>query len=99
MATAAHSGQFHEKGQDCAISNGSSDLTTTHLYYADTYLFSNNARVVAIEEVELNGVKLTALVLDQTVMHPQGGELNLYYLTTSLETSRCGSQFRWPANG
>ena len=60
--------------QDCAIANRSSSLSTAHLYYDDTYRFSNPARVVAIEEAESNGVKLTALVLDRTVMHPQGGE-------------------------
>ena len=74
MATAEVDEPLLETRQDCAIANGSSSFATAHLYYDDTYRFSNLARVVAIEEAELNGVKLKALVLDQTVMHPQGGE-------------------------
>ena len=78
MATAETDEPFLESRQDCATANGSSGLVTAHLYYDDTYRFSNFGRVVAIEEAELNGAKLTALVLDQTVMHPQGGEFTTW---------------------
>ena len=50
-----------------------SALSTTHLYYADTELFSNTAKVIGEHSVEVNGSQLLAIVLDQTVMHPQGG--------------------------
>ena len=49
------------------------DLNTTHLYYTDTELFSNTAKVIGEHSVEVNGHQLSAIVLDQTVMHPQGG--------------------------
>ena len=50
-----------------------SPLNTTHLYYADTELLSNTAEVIGEYSVEINGSQLLAIVLDQTVMHPQGG--------------------------
>lgn len=49
----------------------SSFYSTAHLYYDDTYLFSCTAKVVSIYEGDDNK---TVIVLDQTVMHPQGGE-------------------------
>jgi Ser-tRNA(Ala) deacylase AlaX len=46
-------------------------LSTNHLYYNDTYLFSCSAKIIAIHEgVEDNRL---VIILDQTVMHPQGG--------------------------
>lgn len=48
-------------------------LSTVHLYYNDTELFSNTGRIIAVHEVESNGGKLMVLVADETVMHPQGG--------------------------
>lgn len=52
-----------------------SELRTTHLYYDDTELFSCEARVLAQEELEgKGGEKQLCLILDRTVMHPQGGE-------------------------
>ena len=59
-----------ERAATCA-----SALNTTHLYYTDTELFSNNAKVIDEHAVEVNGSQLSAVVLDQTVMHPQGGKL------------------------
>lgn len=49
------------------------DLKTVHLYYNDSELYSSTARVIAEYDTECNGKKVTALVTDQTVMHPQGG--------------------------
>lgn len=49
------------------------DIKTVHLYYNDTELYSNVAHVIAAYDAECNGKKTTALVTDQTVMHPQGG--------------------------
>ena len=48
-------------------------LRTEHLYYDDTELFSCTAHVTTQWETEVNGEKRTILVLDRTVMHPQGG--------------------------
>ena len=54
--------------------SGSKDgLSTVHLYYSDTELYSNTARVTSVHEVETSSGEKTALVLDETVMHPQGG--------------------------
>ena len=61
-------------------------VSTTHLYYADTELFSNAARVIGEHSVEVNGSQLLAVVLDQTVMHPQGGRyicFNTYRTTVT----------------
>lgn len=48
-------------------------VSTTHLYYADTELFFNTGKVIGEHSAEVNGSQLLAVVLDQTVMHPQGG--------------------------
>ena len=52
-------------------------LTTEHLYYDDTELFSCTAHVTRQWNTEVDGEKRTILVLDRTVMHPQGGVVNL----------------------
>ncbi len=49
------------------------DLSTVHLYYEDTALFTCEAKVVRVEEVEGKDGKQLCLILDRTVMHPQGG--------------------------
>ena len=48
-------------------------LSTEHLYYDDTELYTNTGHVTAEWDTEMNGEKLISLVLDRTVMHPQGG--------------------------
>ena len=48
-------------------------LTTEHLYYEDTELYSSTGRVIGQWETEMNGEKRVCLVLDRTIMHPQGG--------------------------
>ena len=48
-------------------------LSTEHLYYDDTEQYTNTAHVTGEWDTEMNGEKLTSLVLDRTVMHPQGG--------------------------
>ena len=45
-------------------------LSTVHLYYEDTEQFSCEAKVLAEEQLENSDL---CLVLDRTVMHPQGG--------------------------
>lgn len=64
--------ETEEKG---ATPSGSSaeSLSTEHLYYDDTELYTNTGRVTAEWETETNGEKMISLVLDRTVMHPQGG--------------------------
>lgn len=49
-------------------------FSTIHLYYDDTYQFSCRGNVLGIYETQVNGEKRSVVVLDQTVMHPQGGE-------------------------
>ena len=54
------------------------ELSTVHLYYEDTEQFSCEAKVVAQLELEKkDGSKELCLVLDRTVMHPQGGRASL----------------------
>ena len=49
-------------------------MRTDHLYYRDTELYSNTAKVLDVREEESkDGRKLVVLVTDRTVMHPQGG--------------------------
>lgn len=61
---------------DQSGSQGAAALSTIHLYYEDTELFSNTAKVIAVREAdpEGEGEKVVALVTDETVMHPQGGK-------------------------
>ena len=52
------------------------EVSTVHLYYGDTALFTCEAKILQQEELEpKDGVdgKQFCLVLDRTVMHPQGG--------------------------
>lgn len=46
-------------------------LVTKHLYYNDTELFSCTGRVIAQYAASQEGREV--IVLDRTVMHPQGG--------------------------
>lgn len=46
-------------------------LLSDHLYYKDTYLFSCDSVVLLVKEQEEGGKYV--IVLDRTVMHPQGG--------------------------
>ena len=48
-------------------------LSTEHLYYEDTELYTNTGHVTGQWDTEMNGEKRTCIVLDRTVMHPQGG--------------------------
>ncbi len=58
---------------EAGASAGKDVLSTVHLYYSDTELFSNTARVIAVYDAEGKNGKQLVLVTDQTVMHPQGG--------------------------
>lgn len=49
-------------------------FTTIPLYYDDTYLFSSMGKVLGIYDIQFNGEKKDVVVLDQTVLHPQGGQ-------------------------
>ena len=51
----------------------SESAVTKCLYYEDIYRFQNDARVTAISEREVGGKLKKSILLDQTVMHPQGG--------------------------
>lgn len=52
-----------------------SSLLTQHLYYDDTELFSSVGRVISQYAATKDGQEV--LVLDQTVMHPQGGTVSI----------------------
>ena len=47
-------------------------FSTIHLYYDDTYQFSCRGKVLEIYETQFNGEQKSVVMLDQTVMHPQG---------------------------
>ena len=46
-------------------------VSTVHLYYSDTELYSNTAKVTSVHEVDSGSEeKRIAAVLDEMVMHP-----------------------------
>lgn len=53
--------------------SSNTDLQTTPLYFSDTYLFNCTGTVLAQYDTQHNGKTVKVIVLDQTVMHPQGG--------------------------
>ena len=56
-------------------SDGAAALSTVHLYYDDTELFTCEAKLLQQEEAATKGKGAhLSLILDRTVMHPQGGE-------------------------
>lgn len=78
---------------DQSGSQGAVALSTVHLYYEDTELFSNTAKVIAVREAdpEVEGEKLVVLVTDETVMHPQGGKEKM--VIGSHQISSCSLWF------
>ena len=50
------------------------DFVTEHLYYADTELCECKGKVIGARLIEFQGESHNAIILDQTVMHPQGGK-------------------------
>ena len=61
-----------------ASAPGEPSLSTVHLYYDDTELFTCEGKVIGQEEVTTkDGKKQLCLILDRTVMHPQGGKWRL----------------------
>ena len=52
------------------------DLVTEHLYYTDTELCECKGKVIGARLIEFQGKGRNVIILDQTVMHPQGGEVN-----------------------
>ena len=50
------------------------DLVTEHLYYTDTELCECKGKVIGARLMEFQGESRNVIILDQTVMHPQGGE-------------------------
>lgn len=59
-------------------------LVTKHLYYDDTELFSCTGRVIAQYAGAQEGREV--IVLDRTVMHPQGGETEFVLRLSSYST-------------
>ena len=72
---------FREKGAGLELlvmASDLEDLKTDHLYYADTALFTCEAKVLRQEELEAaRDGRQISLILDRTVMHPQGGNSSL----------------------
>ena len=63
--------------RDSLPRDSAESLSTVHLYYDDTELYTNTGHVIGEWDTELNGGKQTCLVLDRTVMHPQGGKTRI----------------------
>lgn len=58
----------------CDAVAAAEDLKTVHLYYNDTEQFTCEARLLKLEEsTSKQGEPTLSLILDRTVMHPQGG--------------------------
>lgn len=57
------------------------DFVTEHLYYNDTELCECKGKVIGARLIEFQGESRNAIILDQTVMHPQGGKENLFHST------------------
>ena len=49
------------------------NLVTEHLYYTDTELCQCKGKVIGVRLIEFQGESRNVIILDQTVMHPQGG--------------------------
>ena len=62
-----------------ASADSARPLSTVHLYYKDTYLFRNTARVLSVSDADVDGKIRTTVVLHETVMHPQGGQQEAWY--------------------
>lgn len=50
------------------------NFVTEHLYYTDTELCTCQGKVIGVRLIEFQGESRKAIILDQTVMHPQGGK-------------------------
>lgn len=56
------------------LSNDVNDnFVTEHLYYTDTELCECKGKVIGARLIEFQGESRNAIIFDQTVMHPQGG--------------------------
>ena len=56
------------------LSNDVKDtFITEHLYYTDTELCECKGKVIGVRLIEFQGENRWVVILDQTVMHPQGG--------------------------
>ena len=64
------------------------DFVTEHLYYTDTELCESKGKVIGVRLIEFQGESRNAIILDQTVMHPQGGKKKLFWHNL-LSTFRC----------
>lgn len=58
------------------------DFVTEHLYYTDTELCESKGKVIGVRLIEFQGESRNAIILDQTVMHPQGGKMFWHNLAT-----------------
>ena len=63
--------------KNVTLSDGAKDdFVTEHLYYTDTELCECKAKVTGVRLMEFQGESRHVIVVDQTVMHPQGGQLD-----------------------
>ena len=83
MASAAVDTPSEDLAKKLTLSNEEvkNDFVTEHLYYNDTELCECKGKVIGARLIEFQGESRNAIILDQTVMHPQGGKENLFYST------------------
>jgi len=80
MASVVSGPLSQDFAKNVTISDGPKDeFITEHLYYADTELCECKAKVTGARLMEFKGESRHVIILDQTVMHPQGGQLDYVY--------------------
>ena len=77
MASAVVSGPLSQDfSKNVTLSDGAKDeFFTEHLYYTDTELCECKAKVTGVRLMEFQGESCHVIIVDRTVMHPQGGQL------------------------
>lgn len=72
--------QSEDFSKKLTLSNEVKDsIVTEHLYYADTELCECKGKVIGARLIEFQGESRNAIILDQTVMHPQGGTIKFKF--------------------
>ena len=77
MASVAVDAPSEDFGKKLTLSNEvKDDFVTKHLYYNDTELCECKGKIIGARLIDFQGGSRCAIILDQTVMHPQGGKEN-----------------------
>ena len=89
MASAAVVTPTEDFSKKLTLSNEVKDgFVTEHLYYNDTELCECKGKIIGARLIEFQGESRNVIILDQTVMHPQGGKENI---TVKENTSHIAS--------